>query len=254
MLSESEIEQYHRDGYVVPDYRLPPAVLDAIDRKVCEFLEAHPEYRDNCPALLREDLAFADFCRAPGLLDMSAQLIGPDIALWNMSLFGKPAGNGKATPWHQDGEYWPIRPLATCTVWIAVDDSTRENGCLEVIPGSHRSRALARHRHNEDPGYTLFEELEPEEFDPADGVGIELARGQISLHDVFLYHGSQPNRSSKPRRGMTMRLMPTTSLYDREAATRIYERNGRINLGGHPVLLLRGEDRHGGNDFFCRAH
>ena len=69
---------------------------------------------------------------------MVGQLIGPDIALWNMSFFAKPALNGKKTPMHQDGEYWPIVPLATCTVWIAIDEATVENGCLRYIPGSHK--------------------------------------------------------------------------------------------------------------------
>jgi ectoine hydroxylase-related dioxygenase (phytanoyl-CoA dioxygenase family) len=50
-------------------------------------------------------------------LDMVAQLIGQDIALWNSSFFAKPASNGQRTPWHQDGKFWPIRPLATCTAW-----------------------------------------------------------------------------------------------------------------------------------------
>ena len=116
MLTATQIEQYHKDGYIVPDFRLSNTVLELIDAKVSALLNEHPEYRDNCSALLREDIAFSEYCYSPGILDMVAQLIGPDIALWNMSLFGKPAYDGKATPWHQDGEYWPIRPLATCSV------------------------------------------------------------------------------------------------------------------------------------------
>ena len=76
-----------------------------------------------------------------------------------------------------------------------------------------------------------------------------MKRGQISLHDVYLMHGSEPNRSSKPRRGMTMRMMPTTSLYDRTAADAMYAERGGTNLAHHPVLLLNGQDRHGGNEF-----
>ena len=71
---------------------------------------------------------------------MVEELIGPDIALSNSSFFAKPAKKGSRTPWHQDGRYWPIRPLATCSVWIAVDPSTTENGCLRVIPDLRRQR------------------------------------------------------------------------------------------------------------------
>ena len=252
MLTDTQIAQYRQDGFVVPDYRLPESVLQSIDNKTRKLIDAQPEYRDNCGALLRVDMSFADYCYTPGILDMVEQLIGPDIALWNMSLFGKPAHNGKATPWHQDGEYWPIRPLATCSVWVAIDASTQENGCLQVIKGSHRSASLAQHRHNPSADLTLNEELLESEFDPSQAVSIELERGQISLHDVYLMHGSEPNRSDKVRRGMTMRMMPTTSHYNRSVANEMFaRRGGNFNLADHPVLLLRGRDQCEKNDFYA---
>lgn len=241
MLTKQEIQKYNTDGYVVPDYRVPSHILESIDEKTDSFIGDNPDFRDNCSALLRHDISFASYCFTPGILDMAAQLIGTDIALWNMSLFGKPANDGKATPWHQDGEYWPIRPLATCSVWVAVDESSEENGCLEVIPGSHRDRALSQHQHNPSDDLTLHEELLDTEFDVKDSKKILLERGQISFHDVFLMHGSQPNRSNKRRRGMTMRLMPTTSHWDRNIAPDV--------LSHHPLLLLKGADRCGKNDF-----
>lgn len=255
MLTQAQINAYHEHGFVVPDFRLPDEILDDIDATTSALIERCPQYRDNCSALLRVDMSFARFCSTAGILDMVEQLIGPNIALWNMSLFGKPARNGKATPWHQDGEYWPIRPLATCSVWVAIDASTSENGCLRVIPGSHRSASLARHQHNPSTDLTLNEELLPEEYDAQAGVNIELERGQISLHDVYLMHGSEPNRSARRRRGMTMRMMPTTSHYDREVANEMYlKRQGTMNLADHPVLLLRGDDQSGKNEFHTNPH
>jgi ectoine hydroxylase-related dioxygenase (phytanoyl-CoA dioxygenase family) len=249
MLTQAEIRQYHEDGYVVPSFTLPDDVLAAMDERVAKLLNAHPEYRDNCPALLKEDMGFAQFCLTPGIIERVAELIGPDVALWNMSLFAKPARNGLATPWHQDGEYWPIRPLATCSVWIALDDSTPENGCLRIIRGSHKARRLAAHHTNPSDEVTLHQELDADTFDEKDAVDIVLKRGQISLHDVYLMHGSEPNRSSKPRRGMTMRMMPTTSHYDREVATALYAERRGTDMANHPVLLLHGEDRCGHNQF-----
>ena len=254
MLTKIEIEQYRRDGYTVPNYRVPNTLIESLDEKISVLLRSHTEYRDNCPALLREDLSFSHYCNAPGILDMVCQLIGPDVALWNMSLFGKPAFDGKATPWHQDGEYWPIRPLATCSVWIAIDDSTIENGCLQVIPGSHRSQALSHHRHNPSESLTLHEELVDTAFDPASAKNIVLERGQISLHDVYLMHGSKPNVTDKDRRGITMRMMPTTSLYDRNVAAEQDEVSGRkygrkIKFSENPVFLMRGIDQCGKNEF-----
>ena len=104
-------------------------------------------------------MVFVDYCRNKQILDMVQQLIGRDIALWNGSFFAKPAGNGKATPWHQDGEYWPISPLATCSVWVAVDDANRENGCLRVIKGSRKNNNLLEHEANSSKDLTLNLEL-----------------------------------------------------------------------------------------------
>jgi hypothetical protein len=249
MLSPEQVQRYHADGYVTPEFQIPEEVLADISARVDRLLARHPEFRDNCSALLREDMGFAQYCQTPGILDMVAQVIGEDIALWNMSLFAKPAGNGKATPWHQDGEYWPIRPLATCTVWIAIDDATRENGCLEVIPGSHRAKTLAPHRRNPSDQITLQDELAEGTFDPADAHPIILRRGQVSLHDVYLMHGSAPNRSAHSRRGMTMRFMPTTSVYDLDEAQAMFDAGGKSNLALNPVLLMRGADRSGRNRF-----
>ena len=194
MLSDSEIAQYHDRGYVFPDFKLPAYTLAEIRAAHDRLLARYPEFRDNCSDLLGFDTGFLNYARNPEILDMVAQLIGPDIALWNMSFFAKPAVNGKKTPWHQDGAYWPIRPLATCTVWIAVDDATPENGCMRFIPGSHKSKTLAEHAVNNDPDYTLNQELDPATYDPAEAIDVTPKR-QISLHDVYLFHGSEVNRS-----------------------------------------------------------
>ena len=116
---------------------------------------------------------------------MVQQLIGRDIALWNASFFAKPADNGKATPWHQDGEYWPISPLATCSVWVAVDEANKENGCLRVIKGLHKNKNLLEHETNSSKDLTLNLELKKKEYDESKAVDIVLEKGQISIHDVF---------------------------------------------------------------------
>jgi len=253
MLTQDQIAQYREKGYVVPDFRLPKETLESIRRDHDRLLAANPAFRDNCSALLSHDMSFLNYARNDDILDMVEQLIGPDIALWNMSFFAKPALNGKKTPFHQDGEYWPVRPLATCTVWIAIDDATTENGCLQFIPGSHKDKRLMKHEQKNDPALTLQQELLPGEFDEAAAENLVLDAGQISLHDVFLAHGSAVNRSDKPRRGMTLRLMPTTSVYDRDVAQAMYEERRGNNLALHSVFLMRGADRSGKNDFRIRA-
>ncbi len=245
MLTTEQIAQYQRDGYVIPDYRMPEETLEAIKADHARLIAAHPEVSDYCGALLLYDFGFLNYAKNPDILDMVEQLIGPDIALWNSSLFAKPARVGTRTPWHQDGEYWPIVPLATCTVWIALDDATRENGCLRVLPGSHKSRTLSKHHFNDAKDIALPLELDASAVDEAEAVDLILEAGQVSLHDVYLMHGSEANTSAKPRRGMTLRYMPTASVY-------------RSDMNKSPVddkrtlFLMRGRDVSGENDFRVR--
>ena len=252
MLTREEVGRYGEQGFVVPDFRLPEDELEDIRNRHARLVGRMPQYRDYCPNLLAYDLAFINWARVPEILDMVSQVIGPDIALWNSSFFAKPALNGRRTPWHQDGEYWPVRPLATCTVWIAVDASTRENGCLNVIAGSHLERRLRAHETNDSPDLTLNQELRPGEFDEDRAVAIELEAGMISLHDVYLAHGSEANISAAPRRGMTLRYMPTSSVFDRGLAAGLARGKGLADHSDRTLFLMRGEDRSGRNDFRVR--
>ena len=249
MLSEAQITQYHEDGFVIADYRLSDTTLFAIRQAHSRFITRFPQFNDYCPGLLPYELGFLQFARDDIILDMVAQLIGNDIALWNSSFFAKPARTGTRTPWHQDGKYWHMRPLATCTVWMAIDDSTRENGCLQVIRGSHREQRLRQHETNDNPGLALNLELPATEFDPSRCVDLVMEAGQISLHDVYLVHGSQPNRSAFPRRGMTLRFMPTTSHYDRDIEARENAKSPDTPTPALPLFLMRGVDRSNRNDF-----
>ena len=249
MLSESQIDHYRENGYLIPNFRVSENTLDDIKSAHAKLVERYPEYVDYCPAILPYDPSFVRFACNDDILNMVAQIIGDDIALWNSSFFAKPARVGSTTPWHQDGEYWPMRPLATCTVWIAVDDSTTENGCLRVIRGSHKEKRVRKHVTNDAPGLALNEELPASEVDHDKAVDLVLEAGQVSLHDVFLVHGSEPNRSAQSRRGMTLRFMPTTSHYDRDIE---HEQNRKLGMDlglRRPVFLMRGVDQSEMNDF-----
>ncbi len=243
MLTPPQLTHYREQGFVIPDFRLSASTIQSIKDDFERFLARHPEFRQSCPALLIYDTTFLNYARNSDILDMVAQILGEDIAIWNSSYFGKPAHDGKRVPWHQDGRYWPIRPLASCSVWIAIDDSNTENGCLRVIPGSHKSRKLFKHESNPSDDLVLSLELLGSEFDESKAVDIVLESGQISLHDVFLAHGSEPNTSGKPRRGMTLRFFPTTSVYDRDIEAWELPRS---------LFLMRGTDQSKRNDFVVK--
>ena len=129
--------------------------------------------------------------------------------------------NDATPPWHQDARYWPLEPRAAVTVWLAVFDTDRENGCMRVVPGSHRWGDIAHvdipdtaewdKESQEDTGkskYVLWKRVDPNSFDEDQAVDIDLKAGEISLHDDDLIHGSSSNPSDRMRAGITLRYSP----------------------------------------------
>ena len=214
MLSESEVKKYNEDGYLIPNFTMPEKDLLEIEELHSSLVKKFPKFRNYCPAVLLHDERFLKYCFNSEILNIIEQLIGNNFALWNSSFFAKPAFNGYATPWHQDGQYWPIKPLATCSVWLAIDDATSENGCLKFVKGSHKDKKIKKHKINNNEKLTLNQEVLKSEYIEKNSVDLILKRGQISLHDIYMVHGSKENKSPNSRRAMTMRFMPTTSIFD----------------------------------------
>jgi ectoine hydroxylase-related dioxygenase (phytanoyl-CoA dioxygenase family) len=235
MLSESEVKKYNEDGYLIPNFTMPEKDLLEIEELHDLLVKKFPKFINYCPAVLLHDERFLKYCFNNDILNIIEQLIGNNFALWNSSFFAKPAFNGHATPWHQDGQYWPIKPLATCSVWLAIDDATSENGCLKFIKGSHKDKKLKKHKVNNSEKLTLNQEILNSEYIEKNSIDLILKRGQISLHDVYMVHGSKENKSPNPRRAMTMRFMPTTSVFNHKfvfntrdfSITKIYQARGK---------------------------
>lgn len=258
-LTAKEIAIYRRDGLVIPDYRLPEPRVRTMRAALDRVMSGNPGIRpeqlisahvsNGGGEKVRGDDAFLDLARDPEILDLVEALIGPDIILWGCHIFCKPGGDGQEVPWHQDGRYWPIRPLATCTAWVALDDSLPENGCMRYVPGSHDGRVY-RHRKDTQADLALDLVLDDDEIDVDAGRDVVLRAGEMSLHDIFLVHGSNPNRSPNRRAGVAIRYMPATSHFDRSLFPRAVAPNGLVtDFGQRPLWLLRGEDRTGKNDF-----
>ncbi len=258
-LAPDEIAQYHADGYVVPRFRLPAAEVAALCEALDALIRDNPGVRpeklvsahiegDNGEGV-RGSAAFLKLARDARIVELVSGVIGDDVVLWGCHVFCKPAGDGYETPWHQDGHYWPIRPLANCTAWVALEPSTAENGCLRVIPGSHRGGVLHPHLHEDRSDLTLNQRMADGAFDEADAVDIELEPGQMSLHDVYMIHGAAPNRSSKRRTGVALRYMPSSSLFDRDLRPVDGKSGVPVDFARRPLWLVKGIDRSGRNDF-----
>jgi len=266
-LTDAEIETYRRDGLVIPaDYCLPPRILARIGELYDKLLADNRDSPGFSPDFIlgphldasgtygvKGDPEWLDFARIPEILDMVEQLIGPDFILWGMTIFGKPARVGKATPWHQDGDYYPIEPLETLTVWISLDGSTPEQGCMRYIPGSHRDHRIYSHHFEHRDDYTLAQIIDDGQVDLELARDIVLEPGQISLHDVYLVHGSMANQSNRRRMGLVLRIMPASSFYNHQSGKIKEDAGSPHGYSNRALFLLRGEDRSGRNDF-TRGH
>lgn len=247
-LSAEDIARYHRDGIVVPDMGFSPDTVRELQAKLDAFLTAQNiTDADYVPDIIDKDPSWLRFGVMPEILDAVAQLIGEDIIIWGSALFCKAGKGGRATPWHQDGHYWPIRPLHTVTAWIAIDEVNAENSCLRVIPGSHRDRVSYQHDVDNSDTIVLNQVLKPEYLQSTPPRDIELAPGRFSIHDVYLIHGANPNNSGKRRAGMVFRYMPASSHFDRDLAARQVREMGVLDLSRRKLHLVRGIDRSGRN-------
>ena len=241
-LSAEEVQQYTDEGYLI--YNHPVLPIDRFQglkgcfEKILADLPAdeRPESLD-VPHFMHPELlewAFDD-----ALLDMVEPILGPDIALFSTHFICKPRGNGKRVPWHEDSAYWKgqITPMEVCTVWLAIDPSTRLNGCMMVIPQTHRTGLKGFSDYDEvDPKKNVFAtEITKSQRDEARRVLVELQPNECSLHDARIMHGSDPNTSDIRRCGYTMRFTSSAVKFDQD----------RFD-GMHQVYLARGRDL-GGN-------
>ena len=257
-LEVDEIEHYRKEGWLIPRFRLPSARVAELVTALDELIRDNPGVRperlvsahvegDNGEGV-RGRRSFLDLARDPEIVELVSGVLGEDIILWGCHVFCKPAAEGYETPWHQDGHYWPMRPLANCTVWVALEESSAENGCLRVIPRSHSAMQLHEHLHEDRSDLTLNQRLAADAFDESSAVDLELQPGQMSLHDVYMVHGANANRSNRRRTGVALRYMPTTSVFERSLRPAEGKTGLAVDFANRPLWLVRGIDRSGRND------
>jgi hypothetical protein len=212
MLSTQQIESYQTEGHL---FGIP--VVDearaAHYRALFNALEAQEGREKTRVGLLDRhfDVPFIwELATLPAILDCVESLLGPDILLLATHFFCKYGQEEKFVAWHQDVTYWGLEPPLALTVWYAIDDSDRENGCMRVVPGSHRG-GIRAHGKSAVAGNLLSinQEVEINQSEEACAADMPLRAGEVSIHDGALIHGSLPNRSSRRRCGLTLRYVPT---------------------------------------------
>ena len=158
---------------------------DALDhiRKIAWYENEHP--------------LFAELIESPRVKGIAAQLIGEAAAVMFQTMaLVKPPLFGSEKPWHQDNAYFKYAPLeSVCGFWLALDDATKENGCMHVLPGWHRRGGL-RHVHTNDC------QILPDRVRWDEAVAVELPAGGAMFFSGMLPHQTPPNRSAKRRRAL----------------------------------------------------
>lgn len=238
-ITPSDVQSYYEQGYmrfgrVLNDEELAQARAH-IDWLIANLSADDWPERMNM-SHLNDEKMFA-LCTHKGILDAVEKLIGPNIVLFASHLLAKPAKLGHEVPWHQDGIFWPLEPMKVLTVWLALDNATKENGCMRVIPGTQDLGPLP-HEDKDTTQSVLHLGMSEDLFDPAKAVDIELKMGEFSIHEPYIIHGSNMNRSEFRRAGYTMRFMPASTKMSREGWYK-----------EHKLFLVRGVDVEGINSY-----
>jgi ectoine hydroxylase-related dioxygenase (phytanoyl-CoA dioxygenase family) len=235
-LTDQQIDDFDRQGYLAGVKVLSDLQIETLREELTELMkESHPahhlfyefhtnESQDHTTTLFhalgawRATSGFHDILWNPAIAMAMSQLLRGPIRLWHDQLFCKPAKHGGVVAWHQDYSYWTrTLPIAHLTGWIGLDDSTRENGCLYYVPGSHRWNLLPRTGLTGDMD-EIMTVLTPEQKQDFQPVPIELKRGECSFHHPLMVHGSYANYSDKPRRATLVNVFRdgVTSATDEE--------------------------------------
>ena len=214
MLTQAQIDFYHLNGYIGVENVLSMEEITDLRRVTDEFVEKsreviehddvfdlEPGHTSEVPRLRRiknpaiHHPVYDRTLRHNGILDIIEPLIGPGVSHNGHKLNMKYPEFGSPVQWHQDWAFYPHTNDDLLAVGVAIDDMSIENGCLMVIPKSHKGPIYNHHQNG-----AFIGAITDPDFKPDDAVPVEIKSGGISIHHVRTLHGSALNTSSKPRR------------------------------------------------------
>ena len=256
--SSGMTERYGRQGFVVFDDFLDSETLAAaraealaicrgergdvegLVRSAVEESDADVWRRYQCIHFPHKVSAqLKDIALSSASVGALVEIIGPNVKLVQSMLFIKSEGRpGQA--WHQDEYFIPTRDRSLCAVWIALDDATVENGCLWVIPGSHRSGVLYPDREHDSLDFDCTRESYGFSYSERDAVPVEIPAGAAVIFNGYLLHSSRPNTGNRGmRRALVNHYMSAESLLPWVAPTGD-EWMGKVDH--RDVVLVAGTD------------
>ena len=230
ILTEQQVKQYNKEGYIAPIDALTKEQVLAT-RKEIEIIEKEMPNEINKSGRYNVHLIspkLDEIVHNSKVLDAVEKIIGRDILVCSTTLFIKDPKQCGFVSYHQDAKYIGLEPHNWVSVWIAITDSYKENGCMKMWPGSHLEVKDHDQKFDEDNLLTRGQTVEgvPEnEVKP-----VELKAGQVSLHHPRIVHGSGINKSNERRIGFVIQSYIGT--------------NVRQTLGKNGVQIARGVDNY----------
>ena len=239
MLSDDEVNAlrqrcediaYRRVDHVPPRYtQLEAAFSDTQDTDTDRL----DQVRKMTHLCYFDDL-FEAAARKAAIVDVIEELLGPNIKLYCDQLMMKPRYNGTVTHWHQDSVSWPqFAPQNHVSCWVALDDATVDNGCMTVIPGSHKWGPISRDHRDLFLKNPLL----------AKPVPVELKAGSCMFHHGLNFHRTGANPTPNRRRGLALHYLPSETMYlgiddeDQRLMTECEKPRGEFRF-----MLIRGKE------------
>ncbi|WP_169087544.1 phytanoyl-CoA dioxygenase family protein [Paenibacillus sp. PL91] len=242
MLTKAQVNQFEQDGFLKGDVILSDEEVEVLRRELQDVMEGKTVNKpvmnhnmldsgslyDNMKMTVSERVVqivniwmasdvYFKHASNHRICEEIAQLSGTDtVRIWHDQIQYKPPVSGGPTGWHQDHPLWPIiQPADLVSAWVALDDAVIENGCMWMVPGSHKwgnhQKYLASDK-NFMP-YHKQPELLPEGAD-VKAVPFEIKKGQVGYHHCMTWHGSPHNRSEMHRRAIAVHYMPGHTRYE----------------------------------------
>jgi len=211
VLSAAQVETFRRNGYHFPVRAISEGEADSY-RDMVETFEFDHGLIMKTPYRNKPHMVFKwanQLIRHPRIVDAVEDILGPNLLVWGTSFFIKEPNDPAYVSWHQDSTYWGLDPADIITAWVALSESSAENGAMRVIPDSQKLEQIPhRDTFAADNLLTRGQEIAVE-VDEAKAVMLALLPGEMSIHHVRLIHGSEPNPSGKRRIGFAIRYLPT---------------------------------------------
>lgn len=234
-LTDGQFHQYQSDGYVIVEDALTPATVDRVKTRLREYTHGDREVEgfqsQNEPAVERDNVdveqqgdavrkfeglgmvesddVFRAVAENDAITAVASQLLGPNLKLLRSAAMFKPPEVGSEKEFHQDAAYYPIQPLDHVTVWIALDEATPANGCMNVVPGAHKDGILGHEAVDYDTDIVITDR----DFTRDDAVPVPMEPGDALFTHCLMPHYTAPNTTDQWRRALILAYMNSRSRF-----------------------------------------